>query len=95
MSVEVNKYLKEIALDMKKANLSPILIKKIYVLAALELERYKAQINEQISEEMLINDNVNIEDEIAKKIKEKINIDGKIINLLQNKIYLNDKKRKK
>ena len=41
---------------MKKANLCPIIIKKIYVLAALELERYKAQINEQISEEKLIND---------------------------------------
>ena len=68
MSVEVNKYLKEIALDMKKANLSPILIKKIYVLAALELERYKAQINEQISEEMLINDNVNINENNNKKI---------------------------
>ena len=59
MSVEVNKYLKEIAVDMKKANLSPLIIKKIYVLAALELERYKAQINEQINEEMLINDKDN------------------------------------
>ena len=57
MSVEVHKYLKEIANDMKKMNLSPIIIKKIYVLAALELERYKAQINAQINEEMQINDN--------------------------------------
>ena len=47
----------EIADDMRRARLSPLIIKKIYVLAALELERYKAQINEQISEEMLINSN--------------------------------------
>ena len=59
MSVEVNKYLKEIAFDMKKAKVSPIIIKKIFVLAALELERYKAQINEQINEEMLIHDSDN------------------------------------
>ena len=83
MSVEVHKYLKEIAIDMKKANLSPILIKKIYVLAALELERYKAQINEQINEEMLINDNndnineinnrkINYIDEALKKEIDKI-----------------------
>ena len=70
MSVEVNKYLKELACDMKKANLSPLIIKKIYVLAALELERYKAQINEQISEEMLINDN---NDEINELMNKKIN----------------------
>ena len=57
MSVEVNKYLNEIADDMRRAHLSPLIIKKIYVLAALELERYKAQINEQISEEMMINNN--------------------------------------
>ena len=59
MSVEVHKNLKEIANDMKRANLSPLIIKKIYVLAALELERYKAQINEQINQEMQINDNNN------------------------------------
>ena len=56
MSVEVYKYLCEIAQDMRKLNLSPLLIKKIYVLAALELERYKAEINQQIDEENLIND---------------------------------------
>ena len=56
MSIEVHKYLKEVAMDMKKMHLSPILIKKIYVLAALELERYKAQINEQINEEMQLKD---------------------------------------
>ena len=68
MSIEVHKYLKEIAMDMKKMNLSPILIKKIYVLAALELERYKAQINEQINEEMQLNDNNdNVENNNKKK----------------------------
>ena len=46
---------------------SPLIIKKIYVLAALELERYKAQINEQISEEMQINDNNIIEKNENKK----------------------------
>ena len=56
MSVEVHKYLCEIAEDMRKYGVSPIYIKKIYVLAALELERYKAQINQQIEEENLIND---------------------------------------
>jgi WD repeat-containing protein 35 len=56
MSVEVHKYLCEIAQDMRKFNLNPIFIKKIFVLAALELERYKAQINQQIYEENLIND---------------------------------------
>ena len=56
MSVEVHKYLCEIAEDMRKFGVSPIIIKKIYVLAALELERYKAQINQQIDEENLIND---------------------------------------
>ena len=70
MSVEVNKYLNEIASDMKKANLSPLIIKKIYVLAALELERYKAQINEQISEEMQINTN---NDDINENKNKKIN----------------------
>ena len=55
MSVEVHKYLCEIAQDMRMRNVSPIIIKKIYVLAALELERYKIQINQQIEEENLIN----------------------------------------
>ena len=57
MSVEVYKYLCEIAQDMRMANKSPLIIKKIYVLAALELERYKAQINQQIEEENLIGEN--------------------------------------
>ena len=56
MSVEVHKYLCEVAQDMRKLNLSPIIIKKIYVLAALEMERYKAEIYQQIDEENLIND---------------------------------------
>ena len=67
MSVEVNKYLKEIAVDMRNIKLNPVLIKKIYVLAALELERYKAQINEQIHEEMMINDNNDIINEANNK----------------------------
>ena len=54
MSVEVHKYLCEIAKDMRMMNVPPISIKKIYVLAALELERYKTQINQQIEEENLI-----------------------------------------
>ena len=81
MSVEVHKYLCEIAEDMRKQNLSPIIIKKIYVLAALELEKYKAQINQQIEEENAINDNneqntqrkkVNYIDEAVKKEIDKI-----------------------
>ena len=57
MSVEVHKYLCEIAQDMRRLNLSPLIIKKIYVLAALELERYKSQIYQQIDEENMINEN--------------------------------------
>ena len=57
MFVEVHKHLQDIANDMKRVHVSPLIIKKIYVLATLELERYKAQINEQISEEMMIKDN--------------------------------------
>ena len=81
MSVEVYKYLCEIAQDMKRLNISPIIIKKIYVLAALELERYKAQINQQIDEEKLINDStprntkrkkINYIDEAVKKEIDKI-----------------------
>ena len=46
MKTEVNKYLIEIARDMRKIRLGPLLIKKIYVLAALELERYKSLISD-------------------------------------------------
>ena len=56
MRNEVNKYLKEIACDMRRIRLSPLLIKKIYVLAALELERYKALISDsQISDDHIHN----------------------------------------
>jgi WD repeat-containing protein 35 len=56
MRNEVNKYLKEIACDMRKIRLSPLIIKKIYVLAALELERYKALISDsQISDDHIHN----------------------------------------
>ena len=58
MSVEVHKYLCEIAQDMRRANIPPLIIKKIYVLAALELERYKKEINQQINEENLINEKI-------------------------------------
>ena len=59
MSVEVHKYLCEIAEDMRKYGVSPIIIKKIYVLAALELERYKSQINQHIEEDNIISDKNN------------------------------------
>ena len=81
MSVEVYKYLCEIAEDMKNLGVEPISIKKIYVLAALELEKYKSQINQQIEEEGLFNDindrnngkiNINYIDEALKKEIDKI-----------------------
>ena len=81
MSVEVYKYLCEIAKDMRNLGVAPISIKKIYVLAALELEKYKSQINQQIIEEGLINDindrshskiNINYIDEALKKDIDKI-----------------------
>jgi WD repeat-containing protein 35 len=46
MKTEVNKYLIEIACDMRRMRLGPLFIKKIYVLAALELERYKSLISD-------------------------------------------------
>ena len=64
MSVEVHKYLCEIAQDMRRANVPPLIIKKIYVLAALELERYKNEINQQISEENVINEKNDNKDNI-------------------------------
>ena len=52
MKIKVNKYLVEIAEDMWKIRASPLIIKKIYVLAALELENYKSRISDsQINEE--------------------------------------------
>ena len=81
MSVEVYKNLCEIAQDMRRLNVSPLIIKKIYVLAALELERYKAQIYQQIDEEKTINDyneitfrnkKINYIDEAVKKEIDKI-----------------------
>ena len=84
MSAEVYKHLIDVAVDMQKIKLSPLIIKKIYVLAALELERYKAQINEQINEEASMLDNtieVNkngvkknyIAEALAKEIDKRIN----------------------
>ena len=46
MKLKVNKYLIEIACDMRKLRASPLIIKKIYVLAALELENYKNRISD-------------------------------------------------
>ena len=52
MKIQVNKYLIEIACDMRKLRASPLIIKKIYVLAALELENYKNRISDnQINNE--------------------------------------------
>ena len=52
MKIKVNKYLNEIAVDMRKIRASPLIIKKIYVLAALELEKYKSRISDsQINNE--------------------------------------------
>ena len=83
MSAEVYKHLIEVAIDMQKIKLSPLIIKKIYVLSALELERYKAQINDQIIEESLLDNNINdkndgtkknyIEEAISKEIDKRIN----------------------
>jgi WD repeat-containing protein 35 len=74
MRTEVYKYLIEIACDMRKIRLSPLIIKKIYVLAALELERYKSLISDsQINSEDHIHnsfseDNKNKEKTEKKKI---------------------------
>ena len=46
MKLKVNKYLIEIACDMRKLRAKPLIIKKIYVLAALELENYKNRISD-------------------------------------------------
>ena len=52
MKIQVNKYLIEIACDMRRLRASPLIIKKIYVLAALELENYKNRISDnQINNE--------------------------------------------
>ena len=66
MSVEVYNNLCEIAQDMRRANVPPLIIKKIYVLAALELERYKKEINQQINEENLINEKIDNNNNIKK-----------------------------
>ena len=46
MKTEVNKCLLEIACDMRKIPLNPLIIKKIYVFVALEIERYKSLISD-------------------------------------------------
>lgn len=74
MKLKVNKYLSEIAYDMRKLRANPLIIKKIYVLAALELENYKKRISDsQINNEEHQDNNNDI------KIKNKDN-ENKIIN---------------
>ena len=74
MKLKVNKYLSEIAYDMRKLRANPLIIKKIYVLAALELENYKKRISDsQINNQEHQDNNNDI------KIKNKDN-ENKIIN---------------
>ena len=74
MKLKVNKYLSEIAYDMRKLRANPLIIKKIYVLAALELENYKKRISDsQINNEEHQDNNNDI------KIKNKDN-ENKIVN---------------
>ena len=72
MKTEVNKYLIEIAKDMRKIRLSPLIIKKIYVLAALELERYKSQISDsQVNSEEHIHNSFSEENKNKEKTEKK------------------------
>jgi WD repeat-containing protein 35 len=73
MKTEVNKYLIEIACDMRRMRLGPLFIKKIYVLAALELERYKSLISDsQVNnDDHIHNNNQNEESKTMKKMKKK------------------------
>ena len=72
MRNEVNKYLIEMACDMKKIRISPLVIKKIYVLASLELEKYKLNINDsQINNDDNIHESNN--DELTSKEKKNKN----------------------
>ena len=81
MKTEVNKYLIEIACDMRRMRLNPLFIKKIYVLAALELERYKSQLSDsQINSDDHIHNSVN--EELKDKDK---NEKKKIINKYSSK----------
>jgi WD repeat-containing protein 35 len=80
MKLKVNKYLIEIACDMWKLRAKPLIIKKIYVLAALELENYKNRISDsQIDNDEHID---NIDESKLKDNKDKsdINPDKKKIN---------------
>ena len=67
MKLKVNKYLIEIACDMWKLRAKPLIIKKIYVLAALELENYKNRISDSQIDNDEHQDNI---DEIKSKEKE-------------------------
>ena len=80
MKLKVNKYLIEIACDMWKLRAKPLIIKKIYVLAALELENYKNRISDsQIDNDEHI-DNIEESKSREKEINSDINLDKKIIN---------------
>ena len=73
MKTEVNKYLLEIANDMRKIRLNPLIIKKIYVLAALELERYKSQISDsQVNSEEHIHNSFSEEPKNKEKTEKKV-----------------------
>ena len=75
MKTEVNKYLIEIAGDMRRIRLGPLLIKKIYVLAALELEKYKSLISDS-----QINNDDHIHGSSNEDLKNKEKNDKKKIN---------------
>ena len=80
MKLKVNKYLIEIACDMWKLRAKPLIIKKIYVLAALELENYKNRISDsQIDNDEHI-DNIEESKSREKEINSDINLDKKKIN---------------
>ena len=77
MKLKVNKYLIEIACDMWKLRAKPLIIKKIYVLAALELENYKNRISDsQIDNDEHI-DNIEESKSREKEINSDINLDKK------------------
>ena len=90
MRDNVFKYLVEIAVDMRNIRLSPLIIKKIYVLAALELEVYKSQITDsQINSEDVHKETKDSKEENNKKEKKKINTDYFSIVREIDKILLN------
>ena len=82
MKIKVNKYLNEIAEDMRRIRASPLIIKKIYVLAALELEKYKSR----ITDSQINNDDNHEHIEIPKNKEKDKDKDKEIIDL--NKVNI-------